>query len=205
MRSKQSNNSVEKELAVLLIIRCLSVLRGGSCLQNKTSVWNKHWIIKKVRVSVCLQFVLFSQPQIWAVQYKQESHVFPTWPDRLKVKNSRRPELINPASPPPPASLAGNLMPVPLSCLPGIQQLKQVSSRFKVGSGPRSCALTRLHVLFFFNAHDSKASAATCFGWPSSHTALVYTSAQQKHNISWAGDKDTPRRRQWGEVQFRAV
>lgn len=25
-------------------------------------------------------------------------------------------------------------MPVPLSCLPGIQQLKQVSSRFKVGS-----------------------------------------------------------------------
>lgn len=61
--------------------------------------------------------------------------------------------------------------------------------------GVHSCALTLLRVLFFFNAHDSKASAATCFDEQGSHTARVYTSTQQKHNISWAGDKDTPRRR----------
>lgn len=48
-RSKQQRLFVQKELAVLLTIRCLSVLLGG--------VWNKHWIIKKR--SVCLLFVLF--------------------------------------------------------------------------------------------------------------------------------------------------
>lgn len=147
MRSKQSNNSVEKELAVLLIIRCLSVLRGGSCLQNKTSVWNKHWIIKKVRVSVCLQFVLFSQPQIWAVQYKQESHVFPTWPDRLKVKNSRRPELINPASPPPRLPRwKSNACPPVMLAWNSTAQTSQQSIQGRVGpaqlcSDPSSCSV----------------------------------------------------------------
>ena len=113
---------------------------GGSCLKNKTkSVWVKHWIIKKVRVSVCLQFVLFSLPQIWGVQYKHESHVSPTWPGRLKVKSSRRAELISPPQ-------TGNLMLVPLSCLHGIQRLKQISSWFKVGS---ACAAVLWPVFMF--------------------------------------------------------
>lgn len=80
-------------------------------------------------------------------------------------------------------------MPVPLSRLPGIQQLTEIHSGFKVGSA-RSCALTLLHRLFSFNAHDSKSSAATCLFWPRSHTGPVYTSAQQKRT-SWVGDKDT--------------
>lgn len=48
--------------------------------------------------------------------------------------------------PPPPHPQTGNLMPVPWSCLPGIQRLKQVSSRFKVGS---ACAAVLWPVFMF--------------------------------------------------------
>lgn len=160
---------------------------------------------KKVRVSVCLQFVVFSLSEIWWEQHNQESPVSPTWPDRLKVKSSRWPELINPQPPPSPRWKYNACPPVPLSCLPGIQQLKQVSSEFKVGSA-RAAVLWPFSMFCFslmlMTVEPRRPPASLRL---SSHTALVYTSTQQKHNISWVGDKDTQRRRQWGEAHFRAV
>lgn len=61
-----------KELAVLLIIRCLSVLwERGSCLQNKCL---EQTLEKKKGQSLCLFTMCFVFP-VWnkGVQYKQES------------------------------------------------------------------------------------------------------------------------------------
>lgn len=96
-----------KVLACWLLKCVCAVERAASKKkrEKKNSVCSKHLIIKKkVRVSVCLHFVLFSQPQIWGVQYKQESHVqqtpdpagwrlraesrtFPAAPPRGKILN----------------------------------------------------------------------------------------------------------------------
>lgn len=78
-RLKHDNSSPHKtELVVLSIIRCLSVPWGQMLAKHNKCLEQTLDHKKKVRVSVYLQFVLFSLPLIWGVQYKQESHVSPT-------------------------------------------------------------------------------------------------------------------------------
>lgn len=126
----------------------MSVCTLGELLSKQNKCLEQTLDLKKikVRVSVCLHFVLFSLSQIWGVQYKQESHVSPTWPYGLKVKNSRRPELIRPASPPLPPHWKSNACPPVMVAWNSTAQTSQQSIQGRVGL--RSCALTLLHVLF---------------------------------------------------------
>lgn len=121
----------------------------------------------------------------------------PTRPDRLKVKSSQN-------SPP---TKTGNLMPVPESCLPGSQRLKQVSGGFKVGSGPRAAALRAVFISCFFSLMLMTVKPQR----PPARIRRVLTQPlfTQAHNKSTtflgAGDKSAARWRDNGERISRGL
>lgn len=154
-------------------------------LPAECKCWEQTFSNKKMEGFCLFTLCFLFSASDWGEYSTNKSHIcLQPDRDRLKVKNSRRPELIS-------QLLAGNLKPVPLSSSsPGIRQLKQVMGWFKVRSA-------RAAVLWPFSMFCFSLMLMTVkLQWPpaSIHRVLtqpVYTSTQQKHNISWVGDKDT--------------
>lgn len=119
-----------------MIIRCFSVLWGK--LLAKQNKCLEQTLDNKKRSEFLFVYSLFCFPCLKYEEYSTNKSLMCLPPDqtgwRLRTAGGQSSSalLLLVSLPSPP--LSGNIMPVPLSCLPRIQQLKQVSSRFKVGS-----------------------------------------------------------------------
>lgn len=154
---------------------------GRECLLAKPNKCLEQTVDHKKGQSSCLfMFCCVFAVSNMESTVQTQSHAFPTWRDRFR--GSEQAELIKPASRPL------RLSSQKIECMSPVMDARNstaqtVGSQFKVGSASTAVPWPPLRVLFFFNAHGSKPSTATCSDTHSSHTALVYTSTQQKHNI----------------------